>query len=91
MLLTHYSQVTDVEHLARELMGQVRTFVDLAQAADGSPDRASHLRTAIGEYLLGRAVEHGCPQTRDQLRDALAHDVELNAQGLEVWLDKAKK
>jgi glyoxylase-like metal-dependent hydrolase (beta-lactamase superfamily II) len=91
MLLTHYSQVSDVEHLARELMGQIRTFVDLAQAADGSPDRASHLRTAIGEYLLGRAVEHGCPQPRERLRDLLAHDVELNAQGLEVWLDKAKK
>jgi glyoxylase-like metal-dependent hydrolase (beta-lactamase superfamily II) len=91
MLLTHYSQVSDVEHLARELMGQVRTFVDLAQAADGSPDRSSHLRTAIGEYLLGRAVEHGCPHPRDKLRDFLAHDVELNAQGLEVWLDRAKR
>jgi len=91
MLLTHYSQVGDVEHLARELMGQVRTLVDLARAADGSPERSSHLRTAIGEYLLGRAVDHGCPQPPDRLRELLAHDVELNAQGLEVWLDKAKK
>jgi glyoxylase-like metal-dependent hydrolase (beta-lactamase superfamily II) len=91
MLLTHYSRVDDVERLARELMAQVHTLVDLARAADGSPDRAGHLRTAIGEYLLGRAVDHGCTQTRDQLRDLLAHDVELNAQGLEVWLDRAKR
>jgi glyoxylase-like metal-dependent hydrolase (beta-lactamase superfamily II) len=91
MLLTHYSQVNDVERLAGELMGQVRTLVDLARAADGNPDRAGHLRTAIGEYLLGRAVDHGCPQPRDRLRELLAHDVELNAQGLEVWLDKAKR
>jgi glyoxylase-like metal-dependent hydrolase (beta-lactamase superfamily II) len=89
MLLTHYSRVGDVERLARELMEQVRTFVELARAAD--PDRAGHLRTAIGEYLLGRAIDHGCSQPRDALCDFLAHDVELNAQGLEVWLDKTRR
>jgi len=91
MLLTHYSRVTDVERLAGELMEQVRVLVDLARAADGRSDRATHLRHALGEYFLDRAVAHGCPQPEDQLREFLAHDVELNAQGLEVWLDKAKK
>ncbi len=91
MLLTHYSRVTDVERLAGELLGQVRTLVDLARAADGRSDRATHLRTAVGEYLLGRASDHGCTQPRDALRDLLALDIELNAQGLEIWLDKGKK
>jgi hypothetical protein len=36
-------------------------------------------------------VGHGCPHSKEELRELLAHDVELNAQGLEVWLDKAKK
>ena len=91
MLLTHYSRVTDVGRLAGELMEQVRVLVDLARAADGRSDRAIHLRTALGEYLLDRAVTHGCAQPEEKLREFLAHDVELNAQGLEVWLDKAKK
>ncbi len=91
MLLTHYSRVTGVARLAGELMAQVGDLVDLARAADGRSDRAAHLRTALGEYFLDRAVAHGCAQPQEELRELVAHDVELNAQGLEVWLDKAKK
>ena len=91
MLLTHYSRVTEVERLARVLLEQVRALVDMARAADGRSGRAARLRTALGEYFVDRAVAHGCAQPREELQEFLAHDVELNAQGLEVWLDKAKK
>jgi glyoxylase-like metal-dependent hydrolase (beta-lactamase superfamily II) len=91
MLLTHYSRVTDVARLAGVLLEQVRALVDMGRAADGRADRGDHLRTAVGGYLLGRAVGHGCPHSKEELRELLAHDVELNAQGLEVWLDRAKR
>jgi len=91
MLLTHYSRVTDVERLAGVLLEQVRALVDMGRAADGRADRGTHLRTAVGEYLLDRAVDHGCPHPKEKLRELLAHDVELNAQGLEVWLDRAQR
>jgi glyoxylase-like metal-dependent hydrolase (beta-lactamase superfamily II) len=91
MLLTHYSQVTDVKRHAGDLMDQVADLVEMARAADGRADRGAHLRAALGDYFLDRAVAHGCAQPRAELREFLAHDVELNAQGLEVWLDKAKK
>jgi glyoxylase-like metal-dependent hydrolase (beta-lactamase superfamily II) len=91
MLLTHYSRVSDVERLARELLAQVAAFVALAREADGSADRPRRLRAALGDYLLQRAIGHGSPKSEEDLRAALAHDVELNAQGLEVWLDKAKE
>ncbi len=91
MLLTHYSRVTDVARLAGVLLEQVRALADLGRAADGRADRADHLRTAVGEYFLGRAMGHGCPHSKEELRGLLAHDVELNAQGLEVWLDRAKR
>jgi glyoxylase-like metal-dependent hydrolase (beta-lactamase superfamily II) len=90
MLLTHYSRVTGVERLAGALLEQVRDVVDMARAADGRRDRAAHLRTALSEYFLERAVAHGCSQPRAELRDFLAYDVELNAQGLEIWRARAK-
>jgi glyoxylase-like metal-dependent hydrolase (beta-lactamase superfamily II) len=90
MLLTHYSRVTDVERLARELLAQVAAFVAMAREADRSADRSGRLRAVMGEYLLDRALDHGSPKSREEVRQALAHDVELNAQGLEVWLDKMK-
>jgi hypothetical protein len=33
---------------------------------------------------------HGWTQGRDALRQLLAMDIELNAQGLEVWLDRER-
>jgi len=62
----------------------------VARAADGRPDRGAHLRTALGEYFLDRAVAHGCAQPKEELREFLAHDVALNAQGLALWLAQAK-
>jgi glyoxylase-like metal-dependent hydrolase (beta-lactamase superfamily II) len=91
MLLTHYSRVADVERLASVLLDQVRALVAMGLAADGRPDRGIRLRTEIGEYLLGRATAHGCRLSPEELQDFLAHDVELNAQGLEVWLDRKKR
>lgn len=90
MLLTHYSIVADVPRLADELLAQVRALVDLARDADGRPARGTHLRTAVGEYFLGRAADHGCTQTSEEIRHLLALDIDLNSQGLEVWLDKRK-
>jgi glyoxylase-like metal-dependent hydrolase (beta-lactamase superfamily II) len=91
MLLTHYSRVTDVERLAVVLLQQVRAFVAMGRAADGQPDRGPRLRRELAEYLFARATDHGCPLPPDDLREFLSHDVELNAQGLEVWLDRARR
>jgi glyoxylase-like metal-dependent hydrolase (beta-lactamase superfamily II) len=88
MLLTHYSEVTDVEDRAAELFEQVKAFVAMGRAADGSPERGAWLRREMAEYLFRRASDHGCPLPPDDLREFLTHDVELNCQGLEVWLDK---
>jgi len=87
MILTHYSRVTDVERLAGELVEQVHDMVRLARTAHGHADRHERLTTALGEYYLGRAVAHGAAAPAEEIQALLALDVELNAQGLEVWLD----
>jgi len=87
MILTHFSRVDDVERLAADLLEQVRAHVRLAREVHGRPDRAARLRAALLDYYQGRAAEFGCPPPADEVRSLLALDVELNAQGLEVWLD----
>jgi len=88
MILTHYSRVEGVEGLAADLEARVDALVALARAADGRPDRAARLRAGIEERFLGWAADHGCALPRERVREALALDVELNAQGLESWLDR---
>jgi glyoxylase-like metal-dependent hydrolase (beta-lactamase superfamily II) len=91
MVLTHYSRVTEVERLAADLHRQTDELVALARAADGVPDRASRLRAGVRELFVGWARDHGTPLPPGQIGELLAVDVELNAQGLEVWLDRPKR
>jgi glyoxylase-like metal-dependent hydrolase (beta-lactamase superfamily II) len=90
MLLTHYSRVVEVERLADDLRRQIGELVALGRAEDGKPDRAARLRRGVEELLLGWVQDHGTPLPRESVRELLAVDVELNAQGLEVWLDRGR-
>jgi len=91
MYLTHYGRVADVARLATELHEQVDAMVSLAQACDGRPDRHHALVAALSAYYLERARAHGCPPDDAAVLRLLEADIELNAQGLEVWLDRARR
>jgi glyoxylase-like metal-dependent hydrolase (beta-lactamase superfamily II) len=90
MFLTHYSRVTDVERLARDLFEQIDAMVEIALAYAADENRHARIMDALGELYVARAQAHGCALTPAQVRELLAMDIELNAQGLEVWLDKRK-
>jgi glyoxylase-like metal-dependent hydrolase (beta-lactamase superfamily II) len=91
MLLTHYSRVTEVERLAADLRRQVAQLVALGRKEDGRTDRASRLRQGVLELMLGWVADHGSTVTPEAARELLAVDVELNAQGIEVWLDRDRR
>jgi glyoxylase-like metal-dependent hydrolase (beta-lactamase superfamily II) len=88
MLLTHYSRVVEVERLAADLRRQVGELVALGRKEDGRPDRAARLRQGVRELFLSWVGGHGTPLPRERVEELLAVDVELNAQGLETWLDR---
>jgi glyoxylase-like metal-dependent hydrolase (beta-lactamase superfamily II) len=91
LYLTHYSRVTEVERHAAELHGRIDQLVALGRAADGAPDRAARLRQGVRELFLGWAREHGTPLPAEAVARLLELDVELNAQGLEAWLDRDRR
>lgn len=88
MYLTHYGRVESVERLAVDLHAQIDAMAGLARAAHGKPDRHAVLMESLTDLYAARAVAHGWGQGRDALRQLLGMDIELNAQGLEVWLDR---
>jgi glyoxylase-like metal-dependent hydrolase (beta-lactamase superfamily II) len=95
MILTHYSRVTDVERLSRDLLEQVRALVGIARAEDQAPGgpgtRHARLAAALEAYFVARARAAGCRPPPAEVKRLLALDVELNTQGLEVWLDKTRR
>ncbi|MGN6706496.1 MAG: MBL fold metallo-hydrolase [Rhodanobacter sp.] len=88
MYLTHYGRVEEVGRLAADLHAQIDAMVELARAAHGRPDRHAVLAESLTDLYATRAAAHGWQQGRDTLRQLLDMDIELNAQGLEVWLDR---
>jgi glyoxylase-like metal-dependent hydrolase (beta-lactamase superfamily II) len=90
MLLTHYSRVVEIGRMADDLRRQVGELVALGRAEDGKPDRAARLRRGVEELFLQWVADHGTPLAPDTVRELLAVDVELNSQGLEVWLDRGR-
>ncbi|HKR76547.1 MAG TPA: MBL fold metallo-hydrolase [Rhodanobacter sp.] len=88
MHLTHYGRVEDVPRLAEDLHAQIDAMVAIAHAAHGKPDRHAALIDALADLYAGRAIAHDWTQGREALIALLGMDIELNAQGLEVWLDR---
>jgi len=89
--LTHYSRVLDVLRLAGDLRRRLLELVALARDEDGKPDRAARLRAGVLQLFLRWAADHGTGLPTARVAELLSVDVELNAQGLETWLDRDRR
>ncbi len=95
MYLTHFDRVEGVDKLADDLHAQIDAMVSIARSsADASTDAAQRheaMKAALTELYLSRAQAHGWSGDRAQLLESLGMDVELNAQGLGIWLDQQRR
>lgn len=88
LYLTHFSRVTDVERLARDMHECIDGFVVIADQCAGLDNRISALEAAMFDYLAARLAEHGFADGHATMWDILKVDVFLNARGLNVWLER---
>lgn len=88
MYLTHFGRIENVERLAGKLHEMIDAMVAIALDAKGSSDRHNMLVNRLTELYAVRTAEHGWRGHREELMHLLGTDIELNAQGLEVWLDR---
>ena len=88
MYLTHYGRVGNVAVLGTGLLAQIDELVALAKPLHAHPERHTALVQALRERYLARLAAHGCTLAPEQSLALLAMDIELNAQGIGIWLDK---
>ena len=85
----------DVSELPGNVAATLRTLiaesVAVAEAHAQSPERQRRIADALTERLFARARSHGCAQSDAELTAILGTDIGLNAQGLDVWLDKREE
>ncbi len=90
MYLTHYGEVTNVLKLADKLHDSIDTQVTLMDAVTEEGGELNHdmLVESLWNYFWMELKQLGCPLPAKTCRELLAMDIELNAQGLEVWWQK---
>ena len=90
--LTHFGCVDRPADRVDMLRESIRAHVDIALAEEQrEPDgRLDRLRTAVGELLAGAGTRHS-GLDEQSVREIFASDIELNAQGLDIWLTRRAK
>lgn len=90
MYVTHYGRVGDVAARAQDLHAQIDAMVAIARRHADLDATARHqaIRADLATLYLERAHRQGVPLPPERTGRLLAIDVELNSQGLGVWLDR---
>jgi glyoxylase-like metal-dependent hydrolase (beta-lactamase superfamily II) len=88
MYLTHYGRVGEVQRLADGFLQLLQRMVEIGQALRAADRRHARLREALRAMYLQSLREHGCTLADDSCAALLEVDIELNAQGMAVWLDR---
>ena len=88
IFLTHYAEVTELERLAREMKERVVAVADLGLRYRDAHDRADKLRHGMFAMMSTWLDAHGYPRDEAKRHWLLDDDIELNCQGIEVWLDR---
>jgi len=95
MYLTHYGRVGNVRRLGAMFLEQLDAMVALGLSRASAPLDATARHHALVDGLaaihLRSLRAHGCTLAEAHIRELLALDLELNAQGIAVWLERRKR
>lgn len=86
MYLTHYGRVGKVQRLARDLRRNLQAYPRIARELVGTPDLHTRLQVALMRHHLDELSQIDHPMPELKVQELLRFDMDLNSQGLEVWL-----
>lgn len=90
--LTHFGQVTDVARVAQDVHRLIDAYVDVARRhKDAGNARHERICEDLADLMVAEIHAMGCRLGREEILTLLAHDIEINAQGLEVWVESASR
>lgn len=88
--LTHFGPIEPTAEIIKQLKQGIDDFVDIARAEiDSGDQRVQQIADRMMDYLLQKLDQMECRVDQDTCRDVLQNDVTLNAQGLDVWLQRS--
>ena len=86
--LTHYGCVEGAMTLGRQLMATLDEMTAMARGLAAGEDRHQALKRGQLDVFVRGLRAHGSTLSEAQIADLLQVDLELNAQGMAIWLDR---
>jgi len=86
--LTHYGCATNVPYLESQFLEVLTQVEALGMSLKNSEDLQPKLRKGLSRIYLDALKKHGCTMPDSQVIDLLELDIDLNAQGMGVWLER---
>jgi glyoxylase-like metal-dependent hydrolase (beta-lactamase superfamily II) len=87
MYLTHYGRVDDVQNLAKKMLEGVDALAGFGEQFKDADGRRQKIEAAIRDWLLTGLRAHGVTLSDEKCLQLLQGDIDLNASGIECWLD----
>lgn len=87
-LLTHFSEIHYSVELANLLCEQIEAYRQIAIDNRDAENRATVIEEKLSAYTLEKIDRYQHVQSLAFYHDLLALDINLNAQGLDVWLSR---
>ena len=86
--VTHFGKVREPRRIADELLLQIDAMVAIALRLRDARERQPQMKREFAALYRERVRAHGCTLSDARVDGLLALDVELNARGVAIWLDK---
>ena len=89
LYLTHFAEVRDVARLGADLHRLIDDHIAVAERErDSGSERGARILAGLWALMDAEAARQGWRLPPEQWRGVLESDIELNAQGLDYWLDQ---
>jgi glyoxylase-like metal-dependent hydrolase (beta-lactamase superfamily II) len=87
--LTHFGNIEPTDAVVTQLKQRIHDLTQIALAEKHSNgNRQENIERRLRDYLLKELAAMQCHQSAEFCEKFLRNDISLNAQGLEIWLER---
>jgi glyoxylase-like metal-dependent hydrolase (beta-lactamase superfamily II) len=90
MYLTHFGRIENLQPMAEKLHSDLDAYVEICKSVS-KENRYEQLVAGLKALYIEQLKLHECILPQEQQEKLLSLDLDINAQGLEVWMQRQEK
>ncbi len=91
--ITHFGEIGRPKEMAEKLSRHIEEFAAIAKGVQAPPgeQRVAEIRRRLTQWMMDRLRAHGCRQSSEVIEQRMSMDLQLDAQGLDIWLSRQEQ